>query len=290
MTLQLFAMLLLGLMCGSELNVAAFAHPTLTRQPLEAHIEVRSSFAALFGRVMPFWMSASALLNLLLLLPFANLNALAWRFAAIALTIQILAVVFSLVAPVPINNRIARWTPRTLPNDWKAQENRWDLYHWLRTGGLVAAFAMLTLSVGADHITRQNAAPVRNTHLAPGSLPFWLVLLVAAGIIAIGARFIVSPSRAATDFGSPVGERENIAYLWAKGTRDIVSGLLVLGLLWLRVRPDVMGTFMIVASLIPLGDLLNVYIHGHGRNRGAIWIHGATALFMWLLAACLLNM
>jgi hypothetical protein len=74
MTIHLLAVLVLGLMCGSELNVAAFAHPTLNGQPLEVHIPVRSSFAALFGHVMPFWMAGSALLNLLLLLPFEHLS------------------------------------------------------------------------------------------------------------------------------------------------------------------------------------------------------------------------
>jgi Domain of unknown function (DUF1772) len=147
--LQLLAMLLLGLMCGSELNVAVFAHPTLNRQPLETHILVRSSFAALFGRVMLFWMTASTLVDLLLLFPFANLSSLAWRFAAISLGIQVLAVLFSLVAPVPINNRIARWKPDSLPGDWRTQEHRWDRYHSLRTCGLVIAFALLALSMGA---------------------------------------------------------------------------------------------------------------------------------------------
>ena len=147
MTLQLLAVVVLGLMCGSELNVAAFAHPTFNRQPLQAHILVRSSFAALFGKVMPFWMAGSTLLNLLLLLPFENLNKSAWNLAAIAFAIQVFAVVFSLVAPVPINNRIAKWTPASLPNDWKAQEHRWDLYHWFRTCGLIVAFAILVLSV-----------------------------------------------------------------------------------------------------------------------------------------------
>jgi hypothetical protein len=149
MIIRLLAMLVLGLMCGSELNVAVFGHPILNRQPLETHIRVRSSFAALLGRVMPFWMAASTALNVLVLLPYAQLNGSAWRFAAIALVIQIAAVLFSLVAPVPINNRIARWTPQTLPNDWKPQEHRWDVYHWLRTGGLLVAFAFLTLSIGA---------------------------------------------------------------------------------------------------------------------------------------------
>src|SRR5258707_269285 len=84
MTLQILAILLLGLMCGSELNVAAFAHPVLNRQPSEAHILVRSSLAKLFGRVMPFWMAGSTLLNLSLLLPFEHLNKSAWHLAATA--------------------------------------------------------------------------------------------------------------------------------------------------------------------------------------------------------------
>src|SRR4029077_17385785 len=116
MTLPFVAALVLGLMCGSELNVAAFAHPTLDRQPLAVHIPVRSSFAVQLGRVMPFWMVGSTLLNLLLLFRFERLNTVSWRLAAIALAIQVAAVVFSLVGPVPINNRIAKWTPESLPN------------------------------------------------------------------------------------------------------------------------------------------------------------------------------
>jgi uncharacterized membrane protein len=146
-TLQLVAVLLLGLMCGSELNVATFAHPTFNRQPLEVHIVMRKSFAVLFGRVMPFWMAGSTLLNLLLLLRFEHLNDSAWRFAAVAFAIQVVAVLFSLAGPVPINNRIAKWTPESLPENWRAEERRWDLYHWLRTGGLIVAFALLVLSV-----------------------------------------------------------------------------------------------------------------------------------------------
>jgi uncharacterized membrane protein len=148
MALQLLAVLFLGLLCGSELNVAAFAHPTLNRQPLEVHIPMRSAFAALFGQVMPFWMVGSTLLNLLLLLPFARLNPSAWLLAAVALIVQVFSILFSLLGPVPINNRIAKWTPQSLPDDWRAQEHRWDLYHWLRTCGLIAAFAILVLSLG----------------------------------------------------------------------------------------------------------------------------------------------
>ena len=149
MILHLIALVILGLMCGSELNVALFSHPVLKKQPLETHILVRSSLATLLGRVMPFWMAGSTLLNLLLILPFERLNESAWRYAAMAFAIQVLAVVFSLVAPVPINNRIAKWTTNSIPEDWNAQEHRWDMYHFVRTCGLVVAFALLALSFRA---------------------------------------------------------------------------------------------------------------------------------------------
>src|SRR6201993_1518833 len=151
MALQILALLVLGLMCGSEFNVAAFGHPSLNRQPLETHIRIRSSMAALFGRVMPFWMAGSAVLNLFLILPFEHLTGLAWRFAAISFAIQALMCVFSLLAPVPINNRIIKWTPQSLPADWKTQESRWDLYHWFRTCCLIAAFVLLAVSLLLIH-------------------------------------------------------------------------------------------------------------------------------------------
>jgi len=57
MVLHLLAVLVLGLMCGSELNVGVFAHPTLKQQSRETHIPVRAAFAKLFGRVMPFYVA-----------------------------------------------------------------------------------------------------------------------------------------------------------------------------------------------------------------------------------------
>ena len=146
MVIQVLAIVVLGLMCGSEFNVAVFGHPTLNRQTPEVHIPVRASFATLFGRVMPFWMVTSTLLNLLLLLPFEHLGVLAGHLAALAFAIQLFAIPVSLLGPVPINNRIKLWTPANLPTDWKAQEHRWDLYHAFRTCGLIVGFVLLVLS------------------------------------------------------------------------------------------------------------------------------------------------
>jgi hypothetical protein len=71
---------------------------------------------------------------------------LAGRLATAAFAIQVFAVLFSLVGPVPINNRVKLWTPNNLPSNWKAQERRWDLYHWVRTCGLIVAFILLVVS------------------------------------------------------------------------------------------------------------------------------------------------
>lgn len=143
MGLRVAVLVVMGLMCGSELNVAIFSHPVLSGQLQGIHIPVRAALARLLGRVMPFWMAISALLNIALLFPFQHLNANAWRSVAIALIVQLLAIVFSLIGPVPINNRIGKWTPETLPENWKSQERRWDGFHALRTIALILAFAAL---------------------------------------------------------------------------------------------------------------------------------------------------
>jgi uncharacterized membrane protein len=110
------------------------------------HIPLRAAFARLFGRVMPFWMPGSALLNLLVLWPLSDYARVAWQLAAGALACQVGAIVFSLVGPVPINNRIAKWTPESVPTDWKSQERRWDVYHAWRTNLLIVAFTLLCWS------------------------------------------------------------------------------------------------------------------------------------------------
>jgi hypothetical protein len=78
-------------------------------------------------------------------------------------------------------------------------------------------------------------------HLPTKSLLFWLVVLPAVGIIFIGARFIVAPLVGAEGFGVPVNSTDTYAYLWAKGTRDIVSGLFLIVFLWLKVNRRVLS-------------------------------------------------
>ncbi len=80
--------------------------------------------------------------------------------------------------------------------------------------------------------------------LKASSVLFWLAALLAVGIIFVGGRFLFDPFAAARDFGVPAAHNSTLAYLWTKGTRDIVSGLLLISLLCLEVRRAVLSTFI----------------------------------------------
>ncbi len=117
--------------------------------------------------------------------------------------------------------------------------------------------------------------------------------LVGVAIILIGARFLLAPQTAAAGFGVPAGPPEapsptGIPYPWlyAKGVRDIASGVFI-AILLVNRTPHLLGAFMAAASLIPLGDMVIVLSSG-GTRAAAFGIHGATALVILAASAALL--
>ena len=104
--------------------------------------------------------------------------------------------------------------------------------------------------------------------------------LVAATIIFIGVRFLLWPRTAADGFGVPAVDGAK-AYLSAKGVRDIVSGLVVITLLIARQRLA-LGLFLMVAALIPVGDMV-IVLRNKGRAAVAFGVHGATAVLLVLV-------
>jgi Domain of unknown function (DUF4267) len=83
--------------------------------------------------------------------------------------------------------------------------------------------------------------------------------LVGLGIIAIGVRFLLLPRAAAAGYGVAINEEIGgaRAYLSAKGVRDIVSGLVVFLLIAIAGH-RVLGWWMLVMTLIPIGDAVVV--------------------------------
>lgn len=135
---------LVGLMVGVELAVAAFVNPIFDRLPNDGGLVARSDGARVLGRVMPFWYVGSVVLV-------ALWAAGAWGrpealMVAVAAALLVVSVGMSIALLVPINSRVAQWSSGDSPPDWRNQVSRWDRLHYLRVGVIVAAFALLAVA------------------------------------------------------------------------------------------------------------------------------------------------
>jgi len=117
---------------------------------------------------------------------------------------------------------------------------------------------------------------------------FGVALLAAIGIIGIGVMYLLRPWAMTHGFGLPVPEEgRNIAWwLRLKGSRDIVSGLVVLALVvW--GSSHLLGIVLMIEALIPTGDM-SLILAARGSTRTAFFVHGLTAALMILAAIPLL--
>lgn len=135
-----------GVMVGVEFAVAVFFNPIMNRLPDEGRIAAQSDGARLLGRVMPVWYISSMVLG-------AVWAAMTWGDAGASLVTAATAllgvsVVMSVLLLVPINDRAKTWTPEDRPADWKQQTDRWNAYHYVRVGVIVAAFALFAVALG----------------------------------------------------------------------------------------------------------------------------------------------
>ena len=145
--LNVVAIIVAGMMVGNELAIAAIVHPTLDKLPDAVHQPTASALARVLGRFMPFWYILVFLLTL-------ALGLIQWRqsgrlpiWIATSAILWALAIVVTIIALVPINNRIASWEKVTPPADWKTSRSRWDLLHRWRVVLLTIALAFLVVGV-----------------------------------------------------------------------------------------------------------------------------------------------
>jgi hypothetical protein len=111
------------------------------------------------------------------------------------------------------------------------------------------------------------------------SVSFWTVLILALGIIFIGIRFIADPETGATGYGIPFSETYDAVYGRVKGIRDIFSGLVLLPLLWLRMRKALAIVFT-AATIVPAFDFLVILSYNGSDDLAHLLIHGITAVVM----------
>ena len=141
--LNAVAIIVAGLMVGTELAIAAFAHPTLDKLPDEVHLPAASALARVLGKVMPFWYSLVFLLTVAEAYVQWHQSGHLPIWIVTSAILWALATVYSITALVPINSRIATWEKVTPPADWKIYRIRWDMLHRWRVVLLTIAFAFL---------------------------------------------------------------------------------------------------------------------------------------------------
>lgn len=118
------------------------------------------------------------------------------------------------------------------------------------------------------------------------SVSFWSVLIVALAIIFIGVRFIVQPEVGALGYGIPFKNADDVAYGKIKGIRDAFSGIVLLPLLWMRMRKAVAWVFT-AAIVVPSFDFLLILSHNGSTDVAHLMIHGLTAVVMTITSILL---
>jgi len=111
------------------------------------------------------------------------------------------------------------------------------------------------------------------------SVSFWSVLILASGIIFIGIRFIIHPQAGASGYGIPFESNSDAVYGKIKGIRDIFSGIVLLPLLWMRMRKAVAWVFTI-AIVVPAFDFLIIIFYNGSNDTSHLLVHGITAVVM----------
>src|SRR6266702_2982192 len=138
LTVEGTAIFVSGVMVGLELAIATIV-PKLTQLVSAEHAPEISDVARMMGKIMPVWY--------FLVLGLSTAAAyMQWSLAqkfplplTVSVLLWIVSILLSVAVLVPLNNRVASWTPDTLPGNWREIRNRWDFFHKWRVACLFAA-------------------------------------------------------------------------------------------------------------------------------------------------------
>jgi len=111
------------------------------------------------------------------------------------------------------------------------------------------------------------------------SVSFWITLTLALGIIYIGLRFILQPHVGAHGYGIDIVNEHDTVYGQIKGIRDIFSGLVLLPLLWFKMRKATAIVFT-ATIVVPAFDFLIILFCNGPQDVAHLLIHGLTAVTM----------
>jgi hypothetical protein len=118
------------------------------------------------------------------------------------------------------------------------------------------------------------------------SVSWWITLLLAAGIIFVGIRFMIVPQVGATGFGISFSNAGDAVYGKIKGIRDAFSGLVLLPFLWMHMRRVTAWVFTITI-IVPITDAFIILTTNGINDTAHLLIHGGTAFVMVITSVLL---
>jgi hypothetical protein len=138
------AVLLAGVLTGSELTSWGIVHPTLWKLDHEAQVRAEKLTYRRFASVDPFLMTATVVAC------FIAAGVLDGNSATLALAAGVCfasMLAITLVGNMPINLQIFRWDEESGdPEEWRRLRRRWDRLHSVRIVLDSAGFALITLA------------------------------------------------------------------------------------------------------------------------------------------------
>ncbi len=143
--LRYAALILAGLLAGSELTSRLIVHPALWRLPYDAQVKAEKQIYRRFASVDPLLMTATVIVCFAAAAA-EHGSAAALTFAAAGCFTVMLTMTLAL--NMPINLAIFRWDEEHGdPGRWRRLRRRWDLIH---TGRILfdgAGFALVAVAV-----------------------------------------------------------------------------------------------------------------------------------------------
>lgn len=130
-----------GLMVGTELSMSALVNPALRRLESGPQAQAFSVLARSLGRAMPVWYCLC--MALLALESFLHFHQITLAPLLIAAALWVGAIVLSISALVPINNRIASLNTAVLAPGWERDHRKWDALHRVRILLLILALLIV---------------------------------------------------------------------------------------------------------------------------------------------------
>ena len=138
------AVVLAGLLTGSELTSRLVVHPTLWKLAHDEQVRAEKLMYRRFGSIDPFLMSATVAACLVAA---GGLHGGSATLALIAGGCYAVMLAITLIGNMPINLRVFRWDEeRGDPDEWRQLRRRWDRIHSVRIVLDGAGFVLITLA------------------------------------------------------------------------------------------------------------------------------------------------